>query len=374
MAAVIFDTLFTRGVRYITAGGNAMRLRVFLDEGMHLVIKDIERQTMPIYGRSKLARLAEFVCGDQELSNYLGEIFDIIGAYGRLEVHTGFSNRFSREYVEGIYWDAGLHSRNLIEDIHTGQTILENGAVVISNLDLVEPIDMAHVLQIGLETGSTGLLLVVNSVSDRAMSVILMKPNRERIKVLAVKTPGGTALTDQEAALADIAILTGGSTLLKTTQDTFQRLKTSDLGYARRITAGMDFFKISGGKGEPRQFREHVRSLQQYYRQAGDKDLRLTLQKRIGQLMGGSATLYTGGLTQTECETRKLLAERASTVIRNAIVEGVVPGGGTALLAVRPLLEMKRRKTQDEDERAAYTIILEAMEAPFRTLLEECGI
>ena len=371
-AAVIFHTIFTLGMRYIVAGGNAMLLRTYLEEGLRIILQEIDRQTEPISGHKRLAGLVESICGDHDLSGYLGEIFDIIGAYGRLEVRTGYGNQFKREYVEGIYWEAGLHSRNLVDDIRSGLSILENGAVVISNLDLVEPIDMAHILEVGLETGSAGLLLVVNSVSERALSVILMKSNREKIKVLAVKTPG-SGLTEQEQALADMAILTGGRALLKTTMDTFQQLKSGDLGRARRITVGMDFFNISGGKGEARRFREYVRNLQQTYHQISDEANRQTLRKRIGQMMGGSATLYTGGLTQTECETRKTRAERASIVVRNAILEGVVPGGGMAMLAIRPMLEKKRKQAKAEEERTAYSILLDAMEAPFRALLTNAG-
>jgi chaperonin GroEL len=135
----------------------------------------------------------------------------------------------------------------------------------------------------------------------------------------------------------------------------------------------MDNFTIVAGKGDPGKFRIHIRSLQRAYRQSDDFAVRLSLQMRIGQLMGGSATLFTGGLTQAECEKRKTLAEHVATVIRNAILEGVVPGGGIALLAVRPRLEEKRRQARNEDERAAYTMLLEAMTAPFRTLLANAG-
>jgi chaperonin GroEL len=202
--------------------------------------------------------------------------------------------------------------------------------------------------------------------------VALLKPNREKIKLLAVKTPGSGHAQQQEA-LADIAILTGGRSLQKATLDTFQGLKPDDLGRARRIAAGMDDFSIVAGKGDPRQFRVHIRNLQQAYRQADEFEMRQSLQKRIGRLMGGSATLLTGGSTQAECENRKTLAEHVATVIRRAILEGVVPGGGIALLAIRPRLEEKRKQACHEEERAAYAMLLEAMEAPFKTLLANSG-
>ena len=378
-AAVIFEALFSRGVRYITAGGNSMRLRSYLEEGLGLVLEELDELTFLLDSengadrrRERLTGLAESVGRDAELSRYLGEIFDIIGAYGRLEVRAGSGRQFKREYVEGIYWDTGLHSRTMLDDIQAGRSTLENAAIVISNLDLEDPADMAHILNVGLQAGVTGLLLVANRVSDRALSVALLQSNREKIKLLAVKTPG-LGLVHQQEALTDISMLTGGRALQTVTLDIFRSLAPGDLGRAQRMSAAMENFTIVAGKGDPRRFREHIRSLQQAYRLADGVTARQYLQMRIGQLMGGSATLFTGGLTQAECENRKTLAEHVATVIRNAILEGVVPGGGIALLAVQPRLEAKRKQARNEDERAAYGMLLEAMAAPFRTLLANAG-
>jgi chaperonin GroEL len=378
-AAVIFEALFARGVRYIAAGGNSMRLRTYLEEGLRLVLEELDGLTVGMDSdtsatkrRDRLTGLAESVSRDAELARYLGEIFDVIGAYGRLEVRAGSGRQFKREYVEGIYWDTGLHSRLMLEDFKAGRATLENAAIVISNLDLDDPADMARILEVVLQSGASHVLLVANRVSDRALSVALLPPNRAKIKLLAVKTPG-SGLPQQQEAMTDIALLTGGRPLQTITQDTFQSLTPRDLGRAQRISAEMDNFTIIAGKGDPSQFRMHIRGLQQAYRQAGDAAARQSLQVRIGQLVGGSATLFTGGATPTECENRKTRAELVAKVIRNAILEGVVPGGGIALLAVQPRLEARRKQSQHEDERAAYAMLLEAMQAPFRTLLNNCG-
>jgi chaperonin GroEL len=260
----------------------------------------------------------------------------------------------------------------MLDDFKAGRSTLENAAIVISNLDVEDPADMAHILEATLQSGASNVLLVANRVSDRALSVALLPANREKIKLLAVKTPG-SGLTHQQEALMDIAILTGGRPLQAVTQDTFRSLTPRDLGRAQRISAEMDNFTIIAGKGDPSKFRTHIRGLQQAYRQADDAGTRRSLQIRVGQLMGGSATLFTGGATPTECENRKTRAEQIATVIRNAILEGVVAGGGIALLAVQDRLEAKRKQAQHEDERAAYAMLLEAMQAPFRALLENCG-
>jgi chaperonin GroEL len=378
-AAVLFQALFVGGIKYIVAGGNSMRLRVYLDQGLRIVLEELDHQIIQLNAgggaasrRERLTGLAESISRDPELSRYLGEIFDIIGAYGRLEVRAGSGLQFKREYVEGIYWDNGLHSRAMLDDYKAGRSTLENAVVVISNLDLEEPADMGHVLQVALDAGASHVLLVANSVSDRALSVALHKPNREKVKLLAVKTPGVSA-SAQEQAITDIAILTGGRPLLKVTLDTFQGLSTRDVGRARRISTEMENFSIIGGKGDSRRFRQHIRELQQSFRSAEDLEARQALHSRISQLMGGSATLFTGGVTQSECEDRKALAEHVATVMRSAILEGVLPGGGVALLAARARLDEMRRQAGDVDERAAYALLAQAMEAPFRALLANAG-
>lgn len=377
-ATVIFHAIYKSGIKHIVAGGNSMRLRVYLEEGLRLILEELERLTVQldtggvaVSRRDRLAGLAESISRDSELSRHLGEIFDIIGAFGRLEVRAGVGRQISREYVEGIYWDTGLHSRIMIDDVQTGRSTLENPQIVVSDLDLQDPADMVHILEVGLQAGASSLLLLANSISDRALSIALMKSNREKIKLLAVKTPKTSDF--QEQVLTDITMLTGGRPLQKATMDTFQGLKPQDLGRARRISVKMENFVIVGGKGDPHQFRGYIRELKRALRQTEEPAKHQALRDRIGQLMGGSATLITGGMTQRECEDRKSLAERVAKIIHNTLLDGVLPGGGIALLAIQPLLQEKRKHARDDDERAAYAMLSEAMEAPFRVLLANAG-
>jgi chaperonin GroEL len=175
------------------------------------------------------------------------------------------------------------------------------------------------------------------------------------------------------AALEDLAILTGGKPFIKVAGDTFSRIKVEDFGQARRVWADRRNFGIIGGKGDPRALRRHIATLRSTYDNTEDLVLREKLLKRIGKLLGGSATLWVGGATELEIKERLEVAKRTAAAMRAAIMEGVLPGGGVSLLACRPTLQEMIGQSTDPDERAAYRILAEAMAAPFRTIVTNAG-
>jgi chaperonin GroEL len=376
-AAVLFDSIFNQGRRYVTAGGNAMSLREHLEHGMRQILTELDRQTTQLHGRQRLAGLARTICYDDELAKMLGEIFDIIGAYGRLEVRKGSGLELTREYVEGMYWDSGMRSREMTNAEFGMRANLENAAILISDVEINEPEQLVPLLQLAIKNNIKQILLVSGTLSDKAMSVLLTKSNQERVFVVAVKIPG-LASDVQRDAMEDLAVLTGGRPLLRATNDTIESVRLEDLGRARRIWADREFFGIIGGKGEPRTLRQHIATLRQVFRNATDANDRKRLLERLGKLTGGSATLFVGGISPTQVEERVELAKRTADAMRGAMREGVVLGGGIALLNCRAVLRECLKKNQadgnlSDDERAAYTMLIQALETPFRTLLENAG-
>jgi chaperonin GroEL len=173
--------------------------------------------------------------------------------------------------------------------------------------------------------------------------------------------------------MEDLSVLTGGRAFVKTAGDTFERIKAEDFGRARRMWADHHNFGIIGGKGNPRALRQHIATLRASFDGSEESVLREKLLKRIGKLLGGSATLWIGGTTELEVSEREELAKRTAAAMRGAIMEGVVPGGGVALLACRPALQERLDQSTDSDERAAYRILIEAMAAPLRTIVANAG-
>lgn len=371
-AAVLFQFIYNQGVRYLTSGGNAMRLRAALEKGMGVIIEQLTGMTVNVKGQKQLTQIAETLCYDPPLAKMFGEIFDIIGEYGRLEIREGRSRQLEREYVEGMYWERGMMSREMITDPQRTRTEFENAAILISDLDITEPEQLFPALEVALRAQIKSLVIVANKLSDNAIGFLLANKKPDKFQVIAVNTPG-YGKTEQAGALEDLAILTGGRAFLKITGDTFKGIKAEDFGHARRAWANLRNFGIIGGKGSPRKLRQHIGRLRAAYNASDDLVTREKLLKRIGKLLGGSATLWVGGVTELDVKERVEIAKRTAAAMRGAIAEGVVPGGGVALLGCRPALQKLLDQSTDTDERAAYRILIDALAEPLRTIATNAG-
>lgn len=371
-AAVLFQEILNLGIKYKAAGGNVMRLGKFLQEGMKRVLNELDCQVTQLEGQKQLVGLAESICYDTELADILGKVVETIGPYGRLEIRSGRSRTTHHEFVQGMYWEGGPISPEMILDKSEARTVYYDGAILATDLSLEEPAEVISILEAALAAGITQLLLVISTFSEKALAPLLNPRNRERIRVIAVKTPG-TDLESQAANLHDMAILTGGRPVFKATQVRPEDIQAADFGYARRIWAYKDTFGITSGKGEPQALRDHVYRLQAAYRESDDADNAEKLLKRLGHLMNGSATVWIGGLNEDEQKRRKEVAENTARALRMAHMEGVLPGGGIALLNCLPIIDECLHQSTDSDEIAAYRILAQTLESPFRALMENGG-
>jgi chaperonin GroEL len=371
-AAVLFQTVYNEGIRYIAAGGNARRLQTALEKGLELILAQLTQMTTPVSGQAQLAQIAGAICDDPLMAKYMGEIFDIIGEYGRLEIRDGRSRELEREYVEGMYWERGMMSREMISDHRRARTDLENAAILISDLEIEEPQQLFPALELALRAKIGALLIVAAKLSDRAIGFLLANKKPEQFQVIAVTTPGW-GKEEQMAALEDLAVLSGGRPFVQVAGDNLDRIKLEHLGQARRAWADPRNFGIVGGKGNPRALRQHIATLRTTYNSTEDIVRRGKLLSRIGKLLGGSATLWVGGATELQITARHELAERTAAAVRGAMMEGIVPGGGVALLNCRPALQQQLHQATDSDERAAYHILLQAVTEPFRAIVDNAG-
>jgi chaperonin GroEL len=372
--AVLFKSVFDQGVYYVTSGVNAMRLRKFLEEGEFLILKELEGMRVQVEGKEALAKLAEAICYDPPMARLLGEIIDITGEYGLVEVRKSHTSQYEREYVEGMYWNNGVASRDMITDPVTHMVEMENVSIFISDLAMVEPQALIPLLDAALQNSIGNLLLIGTEYSGSVLGLIFAaNKHPEKLKVIAVKTPGLTT-TDQADAMQDMAVLTGGIPRFKAASDTLEKASLADFGHARKARAGYEFFSFIGGKGDARRLRSHIATLQASLKVEEEYNAHKKILERIGKLMGGASTLYVPGSTETEDKAKRELAERTTSTVQAALRDGVVPGGGVALLDCRPMLRKKLHESVDPDERAAYQILIKAMEAPTRALLANAGL
>ena len=372
-AAVILQSLFNQSIPYISAGGNPQRLRSYLEEGLGDILAELGGMARELRGRDCLAQYAETVCYDAELSSELGAVFDILGPYGRLEIRNGRGREITHEFVQGVYWDEGVLHPEMIEDARNGRTILLDGGVLATDLEIKEAEDTLNLLEFCLREEIGGVLLICRSLEGAALAPLLNPRNRSQVKVVAVKVPGN--FTDvQSWNLSDIAVMTGARPMLASAGCSLRGLSLEDFGQARRVWAYRDTYGITTGKGDPRQVRAHIEALHRAYLHAEDQDQRGQLEKRLGRLLGGAATLWIGALSEDAYEVKKNQAERTSRAVRAALIGGVIPGGGSGLLACRATLRAKARRAKEDDQRIALNMLARALEEPFRALLWNAGI
>ena len=289
-AAVIFQTVYNQGLKYIAAGGNAMLLRQHLEDGLKIIFNALDEMVTPVEGKEMLSRVAQSVCYDEELATILGDIFDLIGEYGILQIRGGRSRVIEKEYIEGSFWSGGLYSKDMIFDINKQRTQFINASILLSDLELDEPEQLVPVLEAVAEAQIPNLVIMANKVSDKVMGLLAVSQKQSQVQMVAVKVPG-MRLDEQMMALEDLAILTGGATFIKAAGDTFKNVSAESFGQARKIWADMNYLGVSGGKGDPLQRRKQIEKLRRGYLLEEEADLRTKLPRadRSAVQRGGGA-------------------------------------------------------------------------------------
>lgn len=372
--AVIFQALLDEGIKYIvSAQGDPMLLRRGLERHMKTAIQALRACATPLQGRDKIAQMAMGLCQDDEMARLLGEIFDIVGGDGMVEIRGSSRRVTEREYIEGTYWDGSGWCSSLMETDHARhRTVLDDAAILITDISVENAGDLVPVLEMAVQAKLRNLVLVLRKIPDSGIALLLHNQKSGVINTLAVRTPK-IIEADRMAALEDLAVLTGGRVFLGS--ESLAGVKPADLGHARQAWATADYFGVIGGKGDPHQLRQHIVRIRAMMNRSEGED-RERFQKRLGRLLGGTAILYVGGSTESETELRKAKAERAALTLRAALRGGVVPGGGAALLACQKALRLAddgHDAGGGPDDQAARRILCRALEEPLRVIAANAG-
>ena len=372
MTAVLLQSVYNQGIKYIAAGGNAMILQRYLENGLCIIRDQLESRVMPLERQQHITALANSVAHDEVVAAALGEIFDVIGEHGLLELRSDYGREVNHEFVEGVYFKNGLHSKVMLTAGKATKLQLENVALLISDFEIDDPRQLVATVGEAYSSGVKALVIVSKTLSEQCVAVLAaMSRDPERFHVIAVKAPDD--LSSQAVLLEDFALLTGGQLYLSAMGEGLSSTRLSGLGYARRVWADMEFFGVVGGKGSPLKRREHIRELTAAFDSADKPDIKSKLRERIGTLLGGSAILRIGGLTESQIKARKASTEQTIVVLRNALKRGILPGGGVALLCCQSVLQRMAAQTPTLDEQVAYRILSRTLEEPIRSILVNAG-
>lgn len=368
-AAVVFLELLEQGMRYVAAGGDPTPLCRHLISMTESICAALAAQATPIEGRQQISHLAKSICSDSSIATALGEVFNIIGAEGCLDVRSGLRPGVEREYTEGMVYESTLMSPRFQPDGISRLIELEQAALVISDLDVCSPRDILPAMEAALATKAQALVLIADHLSDEAHLVLDVNRRRGTLPSFAVRVPG-LRRDEQVAALEDIAALTGGIPLRREAGASLTTITPDQLGRVRRAWANTTRFGLARGSGDPRALWLYLNALRCACKCADNPSTRRDLQRRIGRLIGGTAVVRVGAATTVETSARIALAQRTADVMRSALRSGVVPGGGAAFLGCRsvvPALDV------DCAECAAGTMWRRALEAPARVIAANAG-
>ncbi len=369
-AALLYQSIYRGGLKYIAAGGDAMRLRGHLQDGMQLVLRRLDAMTEPASGRDTLAQVAECICHDRELAEKLGEIFDFIGEYGQLDIRRGHTRMMAHDYMKGMYWRRGAVSRAMLRGGKEGDRIvMNNAAILLSNLDIDSAEDLLPLFKALTQAGAKSLLLLGGKFSEPVINLILSNAKPETFRVIAVKTPGDTE-AQQQAHLSDMAVITGATPLRKAAGDTLKSLNKRRLGQAKQVWVERNMFGLVSDRDNQQELTEHLADLLELREYARDKDAQEFLSLRIGKILGGVAILRIGDAIPARMDSRIAAAKDAAKSLRRAISDGTVPGGGVALFSCRTALDIT---CADMERRAANRILYAALETPLRAICHNAG-
>ena len=370
-AALLFQSIVNAGLRAIVAGVDAMRLRGELNRQLALALAALRQQRTAIAGGDELAQLAFCICHDRELAERLGEIFAFIGEYGQLDVRRGHRREIAHDYMRGMYWQRGALARAMLRGgKEPDRLVMNNCAILLSDLDIEKLDEVAPLFAALMQAGAKHLLLVGGKFSEPVINFILANKKPEQFRVVAVKTPGQTA-QQQQAQLQDMAVITGATPLYKAAGDSLRGMKTARLGSAKQVWVERNLFGMVSDRDNQQELTEHLAGLLEQLEYARDKDSEAFLRARVGKILGGVAILRIGDGVPARMDARIALAKETAKSLRQALRDGVVPGGGAALWAIRTCL--RDQPPGDDESRVAQRILLQALEAPLRTICSNAG-
>ena len=368
-ATVLAQAIFTEGLKVVTAGVNPMLLKRGLDKGAEVLVAELKKLATPVRDRADIAHVASISAADNEIGELIAEVNERVGKDGVITVEESRGIAFETEYTEGMQIDRGYISAYFVTNSERMESELEEPYILITDKKISAIQDILPVLEKVLQGGSKNFVIVAEDVDGEALATLVVNKLRGTINVLAIKAPGFG--DRRKAMLQDIAILTGGTVISEDVGRKLDSATLADLGHARRVVADKDNTTFIEGRGEEQAIKGRIGQIRAQMETTTSDFDREKLNERLAKLAGGVAVLKVGAATEPELKEKKHRVEDALSTARAAIEEGIVPGGGVALLNAARALD--NIETTADDERFGIQILKRALEEPMRQLAKNAG-
>ncbi len=368
-ATVLAQAIFREGLKSVTAGANPMSLKRGIDKAVELVVEELKRISAPTKGRKEIAQVGTISAnGDKEIGDKIADAMEKVGKDGVITVEEAKGLETTLETVDGMQFDRGYLSPYFITDPEKMEVVLEDAYVLVHEKKISTMKDLLPVLEKVAQAGKP-LLIIAEDVEGEALATLVVNKLRGTLKVCAVKAPGFG--DRRKEMLTDIATITAGKVISEELGLKLENAVLDDLGHIKRILVDKDNTTLIGGKGKQADIQGRIGQIRAAIEKSTSDYDREKLQERLAKLAGGVAVINVGAATETEMKEKKARVEDALHATRAAVEEGIVPGGGVALLWCRKPLDKVRGG--DDDEKTGIEIVRRALEEPIRIIVENAG-
>ena len=368
-ATVLAQAIFREGLKNVTAGSNPMALKRGIDRAVSAVVEELKRISVPTAGRKEIAQVGAISANnDKEIGDLIAEAMEKVGKDGVITVEEARGLETTLETVDGMQFDRGYLSPYFVTDPEKMESVLEDGLILIHDKKISSMKDLLPVLEKVAQMGKP-LLIIAEDVEGEALATLVVNKLRGTLRVSAVKAPGFG--DRRKAMLQDIAVITGGQVISDEVGLKLENAQVTDLGKVKRIVVDKDNTTLIDGAGEEAAIKGRIAEIRAAIDKATSDYDKEKLQERLAKISGGVAVINVGAATEAEMKEKKARVEDALHATRAAVEEGIVPGGGVALIRAQKVL--KSLKLEDSEEQIGVDIIRKAIEEPLRMIVQNAG-
>jgi chaperonin GroEL len=367
-ATLLAQVITANGMKNVTAGANPMVLKKGIEKAVEATVTELKKIAKPIKNKEEIEQVATISAGDEEIGKTIAEALDKVGRDGVVTVEEGKGLTIDIEYKEGMEFDRGYVSAYFVTNPERMEAEIENPYILLTDKKISSVQDLLPFLEKFVKVSKT-LVIIADEVEGEALATLVVNKLKGTFNVLAIKAPGFG--DRRKESLEDIAILTGGMVVSEDTGKTFESIEVEDLGQAEKVWADKDNTRIIGGKGNISQIKSRIALIRRQIAETDSDFDREKLEERLAKLSGGVAQINVGAATEVELNEKKERVKDAVGATKAAIEEGILPGGGIALIKARKALDSI--KVNNNDEKVGVEIIKESLEMPTRWLAKNAG-